>query len=205
MRQRDREKSEVAARCFDGSGIPQHFRSARLDDDLSCIPSDVRDQYAREFERVKVAMRKPGIYALCGEIGNGKTWMFSALASAFCADARSAHYLKTFDYIERYRATWKEGGDAGERFVARHVRFALLGLDEWQVRRDSPDENLILLRLLDKRYDAEKTTFLIGNQRTKQEFERTIDARIADRICEGGGIILCNWPSLRGRIRTDPA
>jgi DNA replication protein DnaC len=73
-------------------------------------------------------------------------------------------------------------------------------LDEWQVRVGSENENLILMRLIDRRYDEKKTTVLISNHLTKSEFIATIDARIADRMHDGGGFILCDWASLRGRI-----
>lgn len=195
------ERGERVAACFAGARVPERYRAARIDD-LARVPADARERYAAATASLRSAIDVRGIYAMCGEIGAGKTHLACALINAFCLKGRSARYLKAADYIRDYRSTWRmPAAGAEDRYEREHLRLALLVLDEWQVRRDSADENLILLRLLDKRYDSGGTTVLIGNHGTQAEFEESIDARVADRICDGGGVILCDWPSLRGRIQ----
>jgi DNA replication protein DnaC len=195
-----RERAERVAECHRLKSVPDRYVAASFDD-VSRIPADTIDKYLRVKKQLSVCLTKPGLYALCGEIGDGKTHLACALINAFCDQGRSARYLKTMDYVDRYRATWKmEGASAQEQFESKHVKLTLLVLDEWQVRRGTEDENFILLRLLDKRYDAGKTTVLVSNHKNSEEFDQSIDARIQDRICDGGGAILCDWPSLRGRL-----
>lgn len=195
-----RKRAERVAECHRLSNIPEYFRQARFGD-TSKIPADVLEPYTIATGRLAVAQRNPGIYALCGEVGDGKTHMACGLVNWFCEAGRSAKYMKCRDYISGLRSTWKmDIAGAENAYEARHVRFSLLVLDEWQVRGETENENTILLGLIDKRYDAGGTTLLISNHANKQDFQETIDVRIVDRMHDGGGIIMCEWPSLRGRI-----
>lgn len=194
------ERAECVRVCFAGARVPALYRDAGLDE-LARVPADVVDRYTAALKALEQARTTSGIYAVIGEIGAGKTHMACGLVNAFCNDGRSARYVKAADYIRDYRSTWRSNSPGAEdRFEREHVGLAVLVIDEWQVRRDTSDENLILLRLLDKRYEARGTTVLIGNHASQAEFEQSIDARVADRICDGGGVILCDWPSIRGRL-----
>jgi chromosomal replication initiation ATPase DnaA len=193
-------------KCRKGSRVPERYIRARLDSRLpdgQLIPAAEAAMYSAACAKLSRAMTRPGIYALCGSLGAGKTHMACGLVNEFCGLGRSARYTKAADYIRDYRSTWKMGAGAEDAYEKDYVRLSLLVLDEWQVRGDTDNENLILLRLIDKRYEADKTTLVIGNHGTQDEFERSIDARVADRICDGGGFILCDWPSLRGRIQRE--
>lgn len=194
-------RAEQVERCRAGTRLPERYREASLDNTTG-LPDDVVERYAHAVEHLRMSMANPGIYALIGSIGAGKTYLACGLINAFVPQGRSARYLKCGDYVRDYRATWRSDRAGAEHlYEAEHVRLSLLVLDEWQVRRDTSDENLILLRLLDKRYENNVTTVLIGNHSTPEEFERSIDARIADRMCDGGHIIHCDWQSVRGRIK----
>ena len=200
-RQAAREKMSRADACFRRNGVPEIYRAANLYDYTS-VPDHAFDSYREAQRQLARARTCPGIYALIGEIGAGKTHMACGLVNDFCSDGFSARYIKTADYIRDYRATWRLSEPGAEaRFDQQFVSYRLLILDEWQVRGDTQSENILLLRLIDKRYEAGVTTVLIGNHASAEEFAGSIDARVADRIQDGGGVILCNWSSLRGRVR----
>jgi DNA replication protein DnaC len=192
------QRAESVAECHRTKNLPDGIKDASLSD-LSRVPADSIDKYRAAVEKLKKAIERNGLYALCGQIGPGKTHMAGGLVNAFCDLGRSAKYMKTFSYIAGLRGNWGAGGGE-QRYEDQHVKISLLVLDEWQVRVGSENENLILMRLIDRRYDEKKTTVLISNHLTKSEFIATIDARIADRMHDGGGFILCDWASLRGRI-----
>lgn len=199
-RMEKRRLAETVAQCHLNSKVPQRYRAARLND-ANMVPGDCQQPYYRAAGKLATALQKPGIYALIGEIGDGKTHLACALINEFCETGRSAKYLKCADYIRDLRANWDGGHAGGEAaYEAAHVRLSLLVLDEWQVRGETVSENNLLLRLIDKRYDDFKATVIIANYPTKEEFEKSIDGRIADRLCDGGGMIICDWPSLRGRL-----
>jgi len=50
---------------------------------------------------------------------------------------------------------------------------------------------------IDKRYGSMRATLLIGNIR-ENELVAALGPSIIDRSRDGGGIIFCDWPSLRG-------
>lgn len=194
------QRASRVSECRRLSNIPERYRNASLSD-IDKVPADCIEQYQAAVKRLRVAQEQPGIFAMIGEIGDGKTHLACGLVNAFCIAGRSAKRIKCADYIEGYRSQWKSNQPGAESaFESTHVRFALLVLDEWQVRGETASENTLLLRLIDKRYEACKTTLIIGNYATQGEFEKSIDGRIADRLCDGGGMIICDWPSLRGRL-----
>jgi DNA replication protein DnaC len=194
------ERYDAAVKCWGAARVPDIYKRASLTN-LAGLPPDAAEPYAAAAAALSKAIDRPGIYALVGEVGAGKSHMACALVREFCKLARTAVYTSAGDYIRDYRSTWKSnnaGAEAG--FEAAHVRPSLLVIDEWTARADTPAENITLFRLIDKRYAAGKTTVLIGNQANAFEFTKTIDARINDRLCERGGVIVCAWPSVRGRI-----
>ena len=202
LRREQYERAERVAVCLRTACVPDRYRRAALHDRAG-VPADCAEAYGHVADNLAIAASRAGIYAMCGNPGTGKTHMAYGLVNAFCTAGRSAKLVKADDYLRDYRSTWKSTTAGAEgAFEAKHVRFSLLVVDEWQRRRDTADENLILLRLIDKRYEEGKTTVILSNHETRYDFERSIDARIADRICDGGGIIVCDWPSLRGRIRS---
>jgi DNA replication protein DnaC len=200
QRQAEAERAERVAASVAGAKVPDLYRTARLLD-WARVPEDSIEAYETASGKLAAAFTTPGIYALCGEIGAGKTYMACALINAFCRAGRSARYVKAAQYVEDLRSTWKSSEAGAEsRYARQFGAYKLLVIDEWQVRRGTADEDMHLLRLIDRRYEAAGTTVIVSNHLSKEEFASTIDARVADRICDGGGIILCNWPSLRGRI-----
>lgn len=204
-RREEYERAERVDACLRAAKVPERYRRAALND-RNGVPADCAEAYGRAADMLAVALTRPGIYVMCGEPGPGKTHLTYALVNAFCRAGRSAKLVKADDYITDYRSAWKSTAAGAERAFERdHVRPSLLVIDEWQRRRDTNDENLTLLRLIDKRYEECKTTVIVSNHATREEFEQSIDARLADRICDGGGIIVCDWPSVRGRIGRDPA
>jgi DNA replication protein DnaC len=208
--QRDREHAERtrqrviaenrrAVQAFlDVAGIPARYREASLNT-FDHLPEDVRDTYRRKAEALTELAATPTIIGLCGNRGPGKTYMACALVRRFCGMRRSARYAVTMDYFTAIKSEYgkKDGDEAKiDRLFAKPD---LLVLDEIQVRGETEWENRLLTRLIDNRYSELKTTILITNE-THDEFLRNVGASVANRINDGGAIIECNWPSLRGRI-----
>jgi len=199
------QRSEAAAECFRRANVPPKYRHASLND-LSAIPEEIEGQpvlkkYTAAVAQLRRAIDHPGIYVLGGDIGPGKTHLACGLINAYCAAGRSARFISAPDYVDNVQGTYRSPVlRATEQYQTEHLRVSLLVLDEWTINKNTPDANRILLRLLIKRYEASAATVLIGNYGTIGDFEADIDARVASRICDGGGFILCDWPDLRGRL-----
>lgn len=186
-----------------GRRLPRGYAKASLSA-ISSLPMDSIDAYSGAVDAMNRIfgrhMDKPMIVALIGEIGAGKTYLACALINAMTAIGRLAMYTTAFDYILAVRKTFN-GGESDQSDVENaHIKPELLVLDEMQVRGETTHEELLLLRLIDKRYQYNRATLLLSNHATKEEFRERIDARIWDRMKDGGGVRVVDWPSLRGRI-----
>lgn len=204
-----RRQEEAAARahrmeardtCFRLAQVPQRYKAASLSKIDGVPPGDV-NAYRIAVQQLMRLQSVPAVVAMIGTIGAGKTWLACGLINAFCDSARSARYITAFDYILAVRQSYSANAPRTQEQVEAHfVAFSLLVLDEMQVRAGSDNEEMLLLRLIDKRYQAGRATLMVSNHDSKESFHDRIDARIADRMRDGGGCIICNWPSLRGRI-----
>jgi DNA replication protein DnaC len=95
------------------------------------------------------------------------------------------------------KETYSQKSNLTEKQVVEIFRKPkLLVIDEISERAETDWENLILVHLIDKRYDSANDTILIGNF-TRDNFIKSVGASISSRITECGGIIECNWDSLR--------
>lgn len=194
-----------------GARLPPGYAHARLED-VEALPTDATERYLAAAESLRKMLRRdraqPMIVALIGVIGAGKTYLAAGLVNAMVGEGRTARYTTAFDYCLAVRRTFGGAGDQAE-VEREHIHPELLVLDEMQIRGETPHEELLLLRLLDKRYHHQRATLLLSNHKDSAQFRARIDARIWDRMRDGGGVRVVDWPSLRGRTiqgrREDPA
>jgi DNA replication protein DnaC len=195
----DREARERVDRLVKESGVPARYAGA-TPDDLYAVPAAEAAAYAVKLDRLRSLVRGPCIVALVGPRGTGKTWMACAIVNATCRGGRRARYADATDYFLQLKATY--GPTAKEDQTAVEARFlapAVLVLDEMHERGDTAWEDRMLTRLVNKRYADCKATVLVSND-DPAAFADRVGASIADRINDDGAMIVCQWPSLRGRI-----
>lgn len=196
QRAHEAKVEKLLERC----GIPARYSEADLND-LTSVPEDVRGRYADVAGRLLQLMGNPCILALLGKRGPGKTWMGCGLVREFCQAGRPARYLDVMDYFVEVKQTYSDRARRDESQVETdYVRPHLLVIDELHERGDTPWEDRMLTRLINKRYAANVATVLISNDDIRTFMSRVGDS-IKDRILDGGGFIPCDWQSLRGRIK----
>lgn len=182
------------------NGVPARYRGAHTHVARVGVPDDAMERYAHTVGCLTSLFDKPGMVALIGTRGTGKTWMGCGLVMTFCRHGRYALYRDAMDYFLDLKATYDDGAKLDQQQVeARYLKPELLVLDEVHERGDTAWEDRMLTRLINKRYADERSTVLISNQ-DERTFAERIGASIADRIHDGGGVIVCDWESLRGRI-----
>jgi DNA replication protein DnaC len=139
-----------------------------------------------------------GIVALIGSRGNGKTQMAVDLIRHTCNQDARARYLKAMDFFMELRATFQRerAHDEGD-VIQWYLDCRLLVLDNTDRRGSSDWEDRLLTHLIDKRYDRAVPTILIANL-DPGEFAAQMGPDIVDRIRDGGGLIVADWPSFRG-------
>lgn len=139
------------------------------------------------------------IFLLLGPRGTGKTHLACALIRLWVEEDGTARYAEAGDYfLALDHAREKETRSALE-VEREYLAPELLVLDAMEERADTPAKDRMLSRLINKRYAALRDTLLITNETEEQFMARAGDS-IADRIRDGGGAIVCEWASLRGRV-----
>jgi DNA replication protein DnaC len=138
-----------------------------------------------------------GLVALVGTRGNGKTQMAVELIRRSCETRRSANYIKAMDFFIELRTTFKPDGGDESKVLDRLTDYRLLVVDNVDRRGSSEWEDRCLTHLIDKRYDRCAGTILIANL-DEAAFTEHMGPDIVDRIRDGGGLIVADWPSFRG-------
>lgn len=188
-------------------GFEERYRKDGL-----CDGPDERCKLQRQklAKLTNVIHGKGAIVALVGPRGTGKTY----IASQFVIDLLWAElhtskcswirYEKLTTIVGRLKAFYGDMGTISMEKLEAYRAFLtkaldLLIIDEiHEVAEDSKHKDRILTDLLDTRYAAKKDTILISNQ-SAEEFERTTNPSIIDRLNEHGGIISCAWQSFRDK------
>lgn len=200
QRGREFERQQRTERLRNESGVFPRYASADLDDVayVARVAPDVLGDYCHARDDVAQLMDRPTMLVLRGNNGPGKTHLASALVNRFCDLGRPARYTTAADFFLELKSTFNQPGRTQMDLIGRYRAYELLALDEIEVRSDSPWENNVLRSLIDARYAADLATLILTNK-SEQELATYFSNAIRDRLREGGAVITCGWPSLRGR------
>jgi DNA replication protein DnaC len=183
-KQDDREHLGKSFADLDDVAFVEEARPEVLGDYTS-----VRDQLAELVDH-------PGTVILRGDNGPGKSHLSSALVRRFCELGKPAKYTTASDFFLELKSTFGAEGRTQMDLIKRYRRYALLVLDEYEVRSDSDWENGVLRSLIDSRYAGLVATVIISNL-TVEKLNDYLQRAVRDRIREDGSIIDCAWGSLR--------
>lgn len=202
MDEEERKLRERAVKCWEAAGVPPRYADADLlaiDQGVGASHGESGVTYGEAVYCLTATLTSPGTVALLGERGAGKTWMACGLVREFCRRGRGALYRDAMDYFLELKSTYdRDAKRSQEQVEAAYLKPSLLVLDELHERGDTVWEDRMLTRLINKRYAAKLATVLIANQSPK-EFKDRVGHSIHDRMFDGGGIVVCDWKSLRGR------
>lgn len=183
------------------SGVFEKYVTADLSNTVlpafKLTPEDLA-KYRKATDRLLDLIDFPATVIMRGINGPGKTHMASALVNEFCKRGMPAYYCRAVDFFTAIKSTFNTPGKTLEDLERKFRRFKLLVLDEIEVRSDSAWENNVLRSLVDARYASCVATVIITNK-TNEQIHEYFSPAIIDRINDGGGVIKCDWPSLRGK------
>ena len=173
------------------SGLPHRHKGFKISESSNT-------EWLLKFTKLEEQISNShGMFALIGPRGTGKTQLAVSLAESFCyRSGDTVKYSKTMEFFMDLKTTYSDNEQSETDIITLYARPRLLVLDEMQVRSDSDWENNMLTYLIDKRYDASKSTIMISNL-TDLKFKESVGPSIYDLLCEDGGIIECNWGSFR--------
>ena len=168
----------------------RHSRSIRAEDS----PKEWLDKLTTLRE---TTADRGSMCCLIGPRGTGKTQLAVVLIRLACKKLMPSYYCKSMDFFQALKDSYRPASRMSELQVFRkYLEFELLVIDEIQVRSESAWENQAFTHLIDQRYDAMKTTILIGNLKA-ENLAASLGESIYSRLTETGGIVVCDWQSFR--------
>jgi DNA replication protein DnaC len=166
--------------------------------------ADLKPEQVPVYERLLKACsqtERGPVVLLIGPPGVGK----SVLLSLLCARAKRMGrvYMQMADFFMAWKG-WYSAPEADASTNRKLIRTVpLLVLDDAQMvtRRDgmmSEDEHITLSAVVGHRHNEQLRTVICGNF-TPDQAEAWLGAALMDRVADGGDLIVCDWPSYRGR------
>jgi DNA replication protein DnaC len=189
--QRKRERQIAFWEC---SGVEARHRERQLGQ------LAVHDAWARAFDAACAIVDGDGILALLGDRGTGKTQLGAELIRRYCLALKSCRYIRCRGIGLHIRRAFAPGARETEAEALEEFTLpCLLVVDEVQELSDKDFAQDTLTYILDCRYASMRPTVLIANT-GEDAFKRLVGAAVVDRLREGGGVILFDWPSFRGQV-----
>lgn len=181
------------------SGIAERFRDCRIENYAvsESIPGMARAkaaaaEYAQNFADVLQTGRN---MIFSGKRGTGKNHLACGIAHEVIAAGHTALVITVGDMLRTVKDSF--GGGSESEAVGIFVKPDLLVLDEFGAGNLSETDGRILFSVINGRYERLMPTLVLTNLSAK-DFRENVDARIRDRLRDGGGkLIPFDWDSYR--------
>lgn len=187
-------------KCLEEKNKPQPVRLPELPDRHK--PFKRGDSTSKGWDAVfaKLEAKIMGgvTVGIVGQRGCGKTQLGVALIKNVCFAGRYCLYRKAIEIFIRLRSAMKSEYDSERSIIDELVSPFLLVIDAFEVRGETDFENRIIDHIIDRRYDAMKSTIIISND-TKEKLMQVLGESVCDRMRESGGIVEMNWSSFRAQ------
>lgn len=195
---REAKRDELSKR-IGRSGIAERFRNCRIENFAvsESIPGMARAKtaaadYAENFEDVLQTGRN---MIFSGKRGTGKNHLACGIAHEVIASGNTALVITVGDMLRTVKDSF--GGGSESEAVGVFVKPDLLVLDEFGAGNLSETDGRILFSVINGRYERLMPTLVLTNLSAK-DFRENVDARIRDRLRDGGGkLIPFDWDSYR--------
>lgn len=188
-----RKRQQRADALWDQCGVPERHKLLSHDEAVK------HDKFMEAYWKGLGIVKAGETVLILGDRGNGKTQCGVAFIQTCCDGLKCSQYIRCRGIGMKLREAFKPNAVISEtQAVENFVRPWLLVIDECQERMESDFEYRSLNMILDMRYGALKPTVLIANCNAKQ-FAELLGSSIIDRVKEGGGMLLFDWPSFRGK------
>ncbi|MGD8453295.1 MAG: ATP-binding protein [Phycisphaerae bacterium] len=159
---------------------------------------DGPDEYVKAVGIVRAFVETgDSVLAIIGRRGSGKTQVASTATWQTIEAGRSGRIVTASELASDLKRRFGADSDADGSWLRAWTVPHLLCVDEIAELVAGDVVRAAVTSLLDSRYRMCKPTLLAGNLEPGH-FISVVGASVADRCREGGGIVLCNWPSFRG-------
>ncbi len=152
---------------------------------------------SRKAAGAKAALMRGESVFLTGACGSGKTHMAVALMCEWCAEfltttgdgmlyhSRGAPlFTPAVELLGAIKRAWDEG-ESEHAVVERYLKAPLLVIDDLGAEKASDWSRQVFYGIIDRRY-RENTQVVITSNLDMERLMKTLDDRIASRLCEMG-------------------
>jgi len=137
------------------------------------------------------------VLVMMGGVGTGKTLMASEFAESLINNnSISVRYCTCKQMISEIQASYSTDGKTEEGEILRFVQYGVLILDEIDAKPDKENANILLMEVINRRYNQDKPVVVITNQ-PFDNLEKFVGSRVDDRLHENSFVCNFNWPSFR--------
>ncbi len=141
--------------------------------------------------------RGDGLLAsVLGDYGTGKSQLGVALIHGAIEAGLSAKFVYGYEILDAVMDLFRGKKGKVDAVLAPLLEPQTLVIDE--VNRGASEHDIrYLQRVVCKRFDKQRDTLLLSNERVG-DFKELVGPRIVSRMHECGGIVEADWPSFRG-------
>lgn len=180
--------------------VDKTFAGYRVENPGQKKALEVATRYAESFADADMAGR---CLLMVGKPGTGKTHLAAAIANhVMHAGKKTAAYRTVGGVLQAIRETYNNESTTSEgKIISGLVSADLLILDEVGLSKakTSDHELMTLFSIINGRYEEIRPTIIVSNLEA-QELAQAMGERTADRLREGGVIVLpFNWESQRSK------
>ena len=154
-------------------------------------------------EEMPEHLKGGGGLLLFGNPGTGKDHLLSALLKlAITLHGLTVLWFDGGDLYDRIHNAMQADGDHEWRELAKKIRAPhILAISDPQPPQGSlnPSQVRRLRDAIDRRYRDGKSTWLTTNIDNREFAEQLLTKPVMERLKESSGVLLCDWPSYRGR------
>lgn len=110
---------------------------------------------------------------LKGASGSGKTFLACALGNAACRKYKTVRYIRMPELLDELNLAKADG--TFRKTIKSYQKVELLIIDEWLIRKLSPQETYNLLEIVESRVNSNKGSMIFCTQYTTEEWYGRID------------------------------
>lgn len=193
--QRVRWETERTAHLHNIAAIPHKYRGQRFT--ASTAAHKKMRGTVKAYRDFLLTERSWAALVLVGPVGTGKTLLACELAESLIGNfGWSVRYVTAKGMIGEIQASYNTDGKSEEGEIIRFVQYEVLILDEIDAKATTPNANVLLTEIINRRYNAGRPVVAISNQAfdTLGEF---VGDRVHDRLYENLFLCAFDWPSFR--------
>jgi len=110
---------------------------------------------------------------LKGASGSGKTYLACALGNAACRKFKSVRYMRMPELLDELNLAKADG--SFRKTINAYQKVDLLIIDEWLIRKLTPQETYNLLEIVESRVNSSKGSMIFCTQYNNEEWYGRID------------------------------